>query len=195
MRTRDLRDFILSVLAVASLLGGCAKDEQLTARSEAPAPTAAPAASQPDTPTPLKSDIDALLDAAPSIEEIAFVLTPGEEDPVGEAAVKRRLRDGDSVHVRDRNGATMLHWAAAHGQAAIAEFLLQQGALVNAQDNEGNTALHVAAANGHAELVQLLLVRGADTSVANQRGELPETLTSDADVAALFKQVRRSAER
>eukprot|EP01051_Picozoa_sp_SAG22_P020175 SAG22_NODE_3975_length_1442_cov_2.008191_2_plen_61_part_01 len=52
---------------------------------------------------------------------------------------------------------TALHYAAANGQAAVAELLLKNKATVDAPNKGGQTPLHVAAANGRAAVAELLL--------------------------------------
>ena len=44
----------------------------------------------------------------------------------------------------DSEGATILHYAAAHGYLDLTRFLLSKGVQVNNQDKEGWTPLHAA---------------------------------------------------
>ena len=54
-----------------------------------------------------------------------------------------------------------LHAAAARGDVAEIQRLLQAGADINEADADGDTAIHLAAMNGHHQAVQLLVqVRG-----------------------------------
>lgn len=59
--------------------------------------------------------------------------------------------------VRNSEGQTMLHLAAALGYSKIIVALLSQGARVDLQDVNGMTPLHFAALNGHRLVIQQLL--------------------------------------
>ena len=72
-----------------------------------------------------------------------------------------------------------LHAAAAKGDRALVEDLLDRGALVNAKDKSGRTPLHAAAENGHAAVVKLLLANGADAQATDARGSTPLALASE----------------
>jgi len=57
----------------------------------------------------------------------------------------------------------LLHFAAAHGQRACVDVLLDRGFDVNTRDRLDNaTALHWAAQDGHLDVVRRLLAAGAD---------------------------------
>lgn len=55
--------------------------------------------------------------------------------------------------------------AAANGDTAALQQLLQDGANIAAKDNTGRTALVAASLNGKAEMVSLLRDRGADSGI------------------------------
>jgi ankyrin repeat protein len=64
----------------------------------------------------------------------------------------------DPVTKRDRDGWTILHWAAFGGQVTIVELLLNRGANPDTRDRHpGRTALHWAAEEGHEATVESLL--------------------------------------
>src|SRR2546421_492784 len=63
----------------------------------------------------------------------------------------------------------LLH-AAATGDRAAVEKLLEQGAHVNTRDDEGASPLMRAAGAGHAAAAQLLLARGADVQLTDRSG-------------------------
>lgn len=80
----------------------------------------------------------------------------------------------------DELGQTPLHWAAEHGDAALAEQVLKEGAKVNAFAKrpartgreptdldfcEEMTPLHVAVVKGHWDVARLLVKHGADVNV------------------------------
>jgi len=65
---------------------------------------------------------------------------------------------------------TLLHRAAANGQEAMVERLLEAKADINAKGNGGLTALHLAAMKGHETIVQLLLNAKADINAMDDDG-------------------------
>ena len=90
------------------------------------------------------------------------------------AALEGHLAAGASPDAYDQIfGVTPLSWAALHGHAKAAEWLLDNGADPGARNRDGGTALHAAAFMGRPEIVQLLLDRGADTSAADTNGGRP----------------------
>ncbi|OJJ68324.1 hypothetical protein ASPBRDRAFT_199449 [Aspergillus brasiliensis CBS 101740] len=66
--------------------------------------------------------------------------------------------------------------AAAKGEAAKVEHLLDNGANVSATDSHGQTVLHVAASQGLTDIVGILLRRGADKNARNRSGHRPPEL-------------------
>jgi ankyrin repeat protein len=86
------------------------------------------------------------------------------------------------VHSRDRDaeGMTLLHHAAMHGLARIAEGLVRDfGADVNAQSVGGDSALHLAYDAGYRELAATLERLGADGTAANAAGFTPFDMRRD----------------
>src|SRR5688500_9958603 len=62
---------------------------------------------------------------------------PGVESPVADAAMRRDveqvrtlLKQGADVNAPQGDGMTALHWAAEHGDAALAQMLVYAGANV-----------------------------------------------------------------
>jgi ankyrin repeat protein/predicted Ser/Thr protein kinase len=79
-------------------------------------------------------------------------------------------QSGKSVGSRERKATPALAIAAARGDLAIVNSLLDAGADVNEQDSDGWSALIGAVDRGHAEIARLLLDRGADANAARQSG-------------------------
>ena len=79
--------------------------------------------------------------------------------------------------------------AAAKGNTARVQELLNQGVKVNMRGGDGNTPIMEAAYGGHLDTVKLLLDRGADLSAKKRDGATALTLTSNKDIVALFKNV------
>ncbi|GAB3041194.1 ankyrin repeat domain-containing protein [Natronobiforma cellulositropha] len=81
--------------------------------------------------------------------------------------------DDDELAVRDEVDCSLLHLAAANGQVAVAEALLERGVDPDLADESGQTALHYAAAHGETEVTALLLAYGGDTAIADEHGNGP----------------------
>lgn len=90
--------------------------------------------------------------------------------------VKRLVKNGHSVNVRDFAGWTPLHEACNYGFYEIVEFLLENEADVNdpgGPECKGITALHDAASCGNLDVIQLLVSKGACVIVHDKNGETP----------------------
>ncbi len=95
------------------------------------------------------------------------------------------LEHGASVHVRNKNGRTLLHFAfeCKHDSGMVA-LLLKLGADVDAQDNDDMTPLHFASGRdtyddaGTTAAAQVLLEHGASVHVRNKNGQTPLHLAS-----------------
>lgn len=75
-----------------------------------------------------------------------------------------------------RKGNTVLHCAAAAGNAALAELLIKAGADVHARNGEGDTPIMLAAEGGHKNVIDVFLkvedelrASGAAETVAEER--------------------------
>ena len=90
------------------------------------------------------------------------------------AALERHAAAGAPLDVPDPVlGTTPLAWAALHGHADAAEWLLDNGAGVNTRNADGSTALHSAAFMGRTEVVRLMLERGANPNARHPNGARP----------------------
>jgi len=70
-----------------------------------------------------------------------------------------------NINVRNKHGATSLHFAAWNGNTNMVGILLGLGANVNGADILGATPLYFAASHGHMNIVRLLLEKGADFTI------------------------------
>ncbi|KAJ6314795.1 hypothetical protein OIU78_018305 [Salix suchowensis] len=78
----------------------------------------------------------------------------------------------DVLSYRDKQGATILHAAAARGQVEVVKDLIASFEIINSTDNLGNTALHIAAYRGQSSVVEALIVASPLlTSSINIAGE------------------------
>ena len=76
--------------------------------------------------------------------------------------IKQHLAAGGDVSFRNKNGDTMLNYAAYLGHKEIVELLVENGAEVNAKGLADWTPLHLAAHNNNEQIVQLLIAKGAE---------------------------------
>jgi ankyrin repeat protein len=82
------------------------------------------------------------------------------------SCAQRLLEHKANIDAKDKDGVTVLHWAAKNGHKAVVKLLLEHKADVNVKETScGLTALHWAAKNGHKAVVKLLLEHKADVNV------------------------------
>ncbi|KAH6561403.1 hypothetical protein BASA50_009506 [Batrachochytrium salamandrivorans] len=93
--------------------------------------------------------------------------------------VNEMLQAGICINVRDKEGMSLLHWAADRDYLDLAKLLLEHGIQVNAQDNTGLTPLHYALIVESRQMVDLLVHTGhARTDIADKEGETPLDMAS-----------------
>jgi ankyrin repeat protein len=106
------------------------------------------------------------------IEDYTPVFSAAENGDLN--AVKQAVADDPGVVSRkEMERQTLLHDAAAHGRAAVVQYLLQAGADPNARTSDGLTPLAMAATNGQAAVVLPLLEGHADINAADPNGWTP----------------------
>jgi len=76
--------------------------------------------------------------------------------------IKQHLAAGGDVNSRNKNGDTLLNYAAYLGHKEIVELLVENGAEVNSKGLADWTPLHLAARNNKKQIVQLLIAKGAE---------------------------------
>jgi ankyrin repeat protein len=90
------------------------------------------------------------------------------------AAVRKLIAQGADVNEPQGDGMTALHWAAEHGDSAMASALLKARANVKAVTRIGSyTPLHIAGKAGSAPVVRELLKAGADVNAVTTNGAAP----------------------
>jgi uncharacterized protein len=75
------------------------------------------------------------------------------------------------ANATEKDGSTVLHWAAQANSAELVDLLIGAGANVKAQSRYGLTPLYFAANNGNAVMLESLLKAGADANAANPEGQ------------------------
>lgn len=102
----------------------------------------------------------------------------------------RQLLAGDPglATIEDEKGNTPLHYAAAAGNVAMVNLLLQHDADINAIVRKGGTPINYAAEHGHMEVVEVLLEGGADLHIGSGPGHWAYSAATRQDaVLALLR--------
>ncbi|KAI4194041.1 MAG: hypothetical protein LQ346_003773 [Caloplaca aetnensis] len=88
----------------------------------------------------------------------------------GNVSVRLLLSKSANPEVRDMEGCTPLHHAAAFGHSQVVKLLLDCGVDLEARDNERWTVLHQAAWNGHEKTTRYVLKKGGDIGAKADNG-------------------------
>lgn len=92
----------------------------------------------------------------------------------------------------DQEGATILHYAAAHGYLDLTRFLLSRGVQVNNQDKEGWTPLHAATCWMQPEIIKLLSkVPDINPFIRTKLDERPLDLAEFAECHQLLEELEK----
>ncbi|KAI9773875.1 MAG: hypothetical protein M1840_006101 [Geoglossum simile] len=83
------------------------------------------------------------------------------------------LRAGILPDSKNKEGRTLLSWAANEGHEAVVKLLLERGAQPNSRDNSSQTPLLLAAKQGHEAVAQLILQQGAHPDSKDSYGRTP----------------------
>jgi ankyrin repeat protein len=108
-----------------------------------------------------------------SAEPITFTAT--EQAKIDEFLRHYRQYKGD-VKAVDKDGHTLLYWAALASDIVVVKFLVSKGADVNSKDNDGQSPIHVVASGGenaNIEIAKFLISNGADVNARNNIGSTP----------------------
>lgn len=65
-------------------------------------------------------------------------------------------------YVSDKEGYSLIHWAAQEGHVDVIKLLVERGANPDLLDDSGHTPLYKAASEGHADIVEYLLTCKVD---------------------------------
>ncbi|KAJ8400126.1 hypothetical protein AAFF_G00401650 [Aldrovandia affinis] len=84
-----------------------------------------------------------------------------------------RIEQETVINLQDEEGFTPLMWAAAHGQIAVVEFLLQNGADPNILAKGRESALSLACSKGYTDIVKMLIDCGVDVNEYDWNGGAP----------------------
>jgi ankyrin repeat protein len=104
-------------------------------------------------------------------KDTEFMMTPAFNAPL--AVLDFLITKGADLEATNKEGMTVLAWAAYSKNIPRIRLLLSKGAKVNGGENSAKTALHVAANWGHIEVAQLLLAHGAHVNAKDGTGWTP----------------------
>ncbi|RUS77342.1 hypothetical protein EGW08_014896 [Elysia chlorotica] len=96
--------------------------------------------------------------------------------------LKQVANAGGDLEIRDHQGASMLHIAAANGYMDVADFLLDHHVSVDSCDAESWQPIHAASYWGQLDILELLVQNGADLDSKTKNGETPFDLSEDPDI-------------
>ncbi|KAM9831367.1 DNA-binding protein RFXANK [Neosynchiropus ocellatus] len=82
-------------------------------------------------------------------------------------------KDSSLLSKQDERGFTPLMWAAAFGEKAMVDFLLERGANPKTMAKERESALSLASSGGYVDVVETLLRHGVDVNVYDWNGGTP----------------------
>nr|XP_018911872.1 PREDICTED: ankyrin-1-like [Bemisia tabaci] len=109
------------------------------------------------------------------------------------------LENGANVAQVTNSGSTLLHIAAAKGDAELTDTIFKHAekngranVFVNAKGENGTTALHIAAQNGSVEMTKALLKHGAMYNARNKENKKPSALSRKEDVTSILNLVEES---
>ncbi|XP_008405462.1 DNA-binding protein RFXANK [Poecilia reticulata] len=82
-------------------------------------------------------------------------------------------KDSSVLATQDDRGFTPLMWAAAFGEKAMVDFLLEKGADPSTIARERESALTLASSGGYVDIVESLLRHGVDINTYDWNGGTP----------------------
>lgn len=98
---------------------------------------------------------------------------PSPEYVVPDSEIISKIQALADIDERDRDGRTLLMFAALNERKSVAAYLIERGADVNAADNIGFTPLHFAVQDHSDSVLELLLASGANVNAQDSFGNIP----------------------
>lgn len=87
--------------------------------------------------------------------------------------VKALIEEGYNVNTEDRNGNTLVHWAAYTDNVDLLKFLKEKGADLKAVNHFGEQAIHAADKANKVQAAAYLKEQGVDVNVQDKSRERP----------------------
>ncbi|XP_027198545.2 protein phosphatase 1 regulatory subunit 16A-like [Dermatophagoides pteronyssinus] len=104
--------------------------------------------------------------------------------------MKELIQNGYDINLKDEQGATPLHIAAANGYLSVIEFLIDNNASIDECDIDLWQPIHAAACWGHIDVVEFLVQNGADLEARTKNGEIPFDICEDPDLKSRILQLK-----
>lgn len=101
------------------------------------------------------------------------------------------LASDGNLGVRDEQGASLLHIAAANGYVSVGELLLENKVSPDEKDVDGWTPLHAAACWAQMQMVELLVANGANLNAKSGLDETPLDVCADEEVRAKIMELKQ----
>lgn len=101
---------------------------------------------------------------------------------VSRAPIASAIEEAININELNSCGVSLLHEAAAKGDAEGVRLLLLHGAEVNRQSLNGSSPLHEAVREGNAVSASILIEHGADLFTETDNGLLPIDMAQDTDM-------------
>lgn len=114
----------------------------------------------------------------------------GAKERVMLTDLREMVTNGADLNVKDEQGATMLHVAAANGYMSVGELLLEHRLSPDERDADGWTPLHAAACWGQIQMVELLVAHGASLNAKSELDETPLDVCTDEEVRAKMMELK-----
>lgn len=86
------------------------------------------------------------------------------------------------LEIKNKEGATALHIAAANAYVEVLEFLLENDADIDVEDKDGWKPIHAAACWGNERSIELLVQHGAELESRTPHGETPLDLCEEPEM-------------
>ena len=120
---------------------------------------------------------------------VLIARTSDGNSTVSRAPIGSAIEETTNVNELNSRGVSLLHEAAAKGDAEGVKLLLLHGAEVNRQSLNGSSPLHEAVREGNAVTASTLIEHGADLFSENDTGLLPIDLAPDLEMKTFIKNV------
>lgn len=116
------------------------------------------------------------------IEEISLEMAYTEEN-----TLIKKMDELDNLEQTDREGRTLLAYAAFYGRLDLLKYLVSRGANINAADRNGYTPIHGAVQEQRMDVIQYLLSLGADVNAKDAFGGTPIFIPGPTAPKSLFR--------
>lgn len=161
-----------------------------------------------------QDEIDIMIQYADYVEENIsngeMIIKLAKYDLLNDERIKQYLDAGGDINIVDRDGQSLLHWAAKENNEKIVSYLIDKGLSGALQDINGNTPLHYAVMNycknycplnfrkiylengsvdffESAKIVKMLYAEPADMQIENNDNKSPIDLVKGDLLARLKK--------